>query len=148
MRHPAEPMPREYPPVPLIGVGAVIVSEQCVVLVKRGRPPAMGEWSIPGGLVTVGETLHEAVIRETREETGLVVQVVELVALLERIFPDQHGHVQYHYVIADYLCRVQDGVLQPDTDVIDAVWASGDALNEFALPSVTIDIVRRALDMP
>src|SRR5947209_5416458 len=99
---------REFPASPLVGVGAVIVHQDRVLLIQRGTEPARGVWSIPGGLIEVGEMLHEAVVREVREETGLEVEPVELVELLDRIFREDN-RIRYHYVIADYLCRVTGG---------------------------------------
>jgi len=124
---------REFPLVPLVGVGAVIVHEGKVLLVLRGTEPAKGRWSIPGGLIEVGEMLQEAVVREVREETGLEVEPVELVELLDRIHREGE-RVRYHYVIADYLCRVVGGTLKAASDA-DAVrwverseWIGTDAL--------------------
>lgn len=123
---------REYPLAPLVGVGAVIVKEGLVLLVKRGTEPAKGRWSIPGGLIDVGESLHEAVAREVLEETGLIVEPLELIELLDRIHRDG-ARVRYHYVIADYLCRVKGGTLLAASDA-DAVrwidraeWTSSEA---------------------
>ncbi|HEY3704564.1 MAG TPA: NUDIX hydrolase [Terracidiphilus sp.] len=112
---------REYPLAPLVGVGAVIVHEGRVLLVQRGREPMKGKWTIPGGLIEVGEMLHEAVVRETREETGLEVEPVELVELLDRIHREE-GRVRYHYVIADYLCRVVGGQLAAGDDAAAVRW--------------------------
>ncbi|MFH0822731.1 MAG: NUDIX hydrolase [Pseudomonadota bacterium] len=137
---------RECPPVPLVGVGALIVRDGAIVLVRRGKPPAMGEWSIPGGLVHLGETLADAVIRESKEETGLEVEPVMLVEVLERIFHDQIGRIQYHYVLADYLCRVRGGVLQHGSDVTDAVWAERPRLSDYGLAQVTRKVVDKAFD--
>jgi 8-oxo-dGTP diphosphatase len=113
---------REYPPAPLVGVGAVVVdSGGRVLLVQRGTEPAKGQWSIPGGLIDVGESLREAVIREVQEETGLGVEPMELIELLDRI--DRVGErVRYHYVIADYLCRVIGGTLLAASDAAAVRW--------------------------
>jgi ADP-ribose pyrophosphatase YjhB (NUDIX family) len=101
-------MRREFPLAPLMCVGAVIVDEGRVLLVRRGNEPMKGHWTLPGGLLELGESLSDGVIREVREETGLIVEPVQLIELLDRI----HRHetrVRYHYVIADYLCRVVSG---------------------------------------
>jgi ADP-ribose pyrophosphatase YjhB (NUDIX family) len=112
---------REFPLAPLVGVGAVVVDQGRVLLVQRGTEPAKGRWSIPGGLIDVGESLHEAVIREVREETGLFIEPLELVELLDRIH--RHGdRVRYHYVIADYLCRVTGGTLLAASDADAVRW--------------------------
>jgi len=112
---------REFPLSPLVGVGAVIVRNGRVLVVRRGSEPLKGHWTLPGGLVEVGETLLEAVVREVREETGLAVEPVELVELLERIHREE-GQVRYHYVIADYLCRVAGGELHAASDADDVRW--------------------------
>lgn len=114
-------MQREFPEVPLAGVGAVIVHEGRVLLVRRGTEPLRGEWSLPGGLVEVGETLLAGVVREVREETGLTVKPLELIELLDRIHWEG-DRVRYHYVIADYLCRVVGGALQAATDADAVRW--------------------------
>jgi len=114
-------MIREFPQAPLVGVGAVIVEQGKVLLVQRGSEPLKGHWSLPGGLVEVGESLHAAVVREVTEETGLLVEPVELVELLDRIYRDG-DRVRYHYVIADYLCRVTGGSLQAASDAAAARW--------------------------
>ncbi len=106
---------------PLVGVGGIVVHESRVLLVQRGTEPLKGQWTIPGGLVDVGETLREAVIREVREETGLAVEPLELVELLDRIHREGE-RVRYHYVIADYLCRWDGGVLLPGSDAAAARW--------------------------
>ena len=100
----------------------MVVHDNRVLLVKRGHEPALGQWSIPGGLIDVGETLREAVSREVREETGLEVEPIELIELLDRIHRHD-GRVRYHYVIADYLCRVAGGTLAAASDAAAVRWA-------------------------
>jgi ADP-ribose pyrophosphatase YjhB (NUDIX family) len=112
---------REFPVTPLVGVGAVVVEQGRVLLVQRGTEPAKGQWSIPGGLIDVGESLREAVAREVLEETGLVVEPLELIELLDRIHRDGE-RVRYHYVIADYLCRVVGGELLAGSDADAVRW--------------------------
>jgi len=118
-------MRREFPLAPLMGVGAVIEEAGQVLLVRRGTEPLKGQWSIPGGLLELGEPLVEGVIREVREETGLVVEAVELVELLDRIYREDE-RVRYHYVIADYLCRVTGGSLQAASDADAVRWVQRD----------------------
>ena len=136
-------MQREYPEAPLVAVGAVVVNRGRVLLVRRGSEPLKGHWSLPGGMLEVGESLSEGVVREVREETGLTVQPVELVELLDRIHRDGE-RVRYHYVIADYLCRVVSGELKEASDA-DAVrwveraeWNSDSALK---LDPVTVRVI-------
>jgi mutator protein MutT len=136
-------MRREYPETPLVGVGAVIVDAGRVLLIRRGTEPLRGEWSLPGGLLEVGESLTDGVIREVREETGLTVEPVELIELLDRIHWEDK-RVRYHYVIADYLCRVVGGQLLAASDadagrwVERAEWNSHSALR---LDPVTVRVV-------
>lgn len=136
-------MQREFPSTPLVGVGAVIVEAGRVLLVRRGAEPLKGHWSLPGGLLEVGESLTEGVRREVREETGLEVEPLELIELLDRIHREDN-RVRYHYVIADYLCRVTRGQLQAASDA-DAVrwveraeWNSHSALK---LDPVTVRVI-------
>lgn len=114
-------MRREFPETPLVGVGAVVVEDGRVLLVRRGTEPLKGHWSLPGGLVEVGEALSSAVVREVREETGLIVEPVELIEILDRIHREGE-RVRYHYVIADYLCRVVGGALQAASDADAVRW--------------------------
>src|SRR4029077_7477710 len=93
------PMKREYPETPLVGVGAIIIDGDRVALVKRGRAPLAGQWSIPGGLLEVGETLRAAAQREVREETGLNVLIGDLLGVFDRVVPDEDGYIHYHYVL-------------------------------------------------
>lgn len=137
---------REYPSRPLIGVGAIITDGNRTVLVRRASPPSVGEWSIPGGLVHVGESLKEAVIREALEETGLNVELLDLVELLERIFCDDQGRVQYHYVLADYLCRVVGGVLSAGSDAAEAKWVDRSEFPAMEIAPVTVKIILEAMD--
>jgi len=139
-------IPREYPAAPLVGVGALIIDGGRIVLIRRGKPPAEGEWSIPGGLVRLGETIDEAVAREAREETGLHVRSEVLVELLERIFPDEQGRVRYHYVLADYSCRVIGGALSAGSDAMEARWVRREDLESFNLAPITMRVVLKALD--
>jgi len=114
-------MLREFPEAPRVGVGAVIVHESRVLLVQRGREPLKGHWSLPGGLIELGESLQNAVVREVEEETGLRVEPLELIELLDRIHREE-DRVRYHYVIADYLCRVTGGTLKAASDADAVRW--------------------------
>ena len=137
---------REYPLAPLVGVGAVIVDESRVLLVQRATEPARGRWSIPGGLIEVGEMLSEAVVREVDEETGLEVEPVELVELLDRIHRDG-DRVRYHYVIADYLCRVVGGTLKAASDAAAVRWverAEWNSHSALILDPITVRVIEAA----
>ncbi len=137
-------MPREYPERPIVGVAAVVIENGQVVLVRRGRPPAYGEWSLPGGAVELGETLQEAIVREVQEEIGLTVEVVELVAVLDRIFVDEEGQIQFHYVLMDFLCRRRGGRLQASSDAISCAYVPFAALDRYRLSQETKEVVNRA----
>jgi 8-oxo-dGTP diphosphatase len=135
---------RQYPDQPLVGVGAVIFKGEEVLLVRRGQEPAKDSWSLPGGLVELGETLTTAVTREIAEETGLTVRLLGIAAVLERIFPDDSGKIAYHYVLIDYLCAYLAGELQPASDITAAQFVALTDLSRFDLPQFTLDVIRRA----
>jgi 8-oxo-dGTP diphosphatase len=136
-------MQLEFPEAPLVGVGAVVVDNDRVLLVRRGREPMKGEWSLPGGLLEVGESITAGVAREALEETGLIVEPMELIELLERIHRIG-DRVRYHYVIADYWCRVLGGELRAASDaeavrwVERAEWNSHGALE---LDPITVRVI-------
>lgn len=115
-------MGREFPIHPIVGVGAIILKEDEVLLIKRGTPPSKGNWSIPGGGVELGESLREACHREVMEETGLEIEIIEQCAVLDRIIKDSINRVQFHYVLIDYLCSPVGGNLQADTDATEILW--------------------------
>ena len=126
-------MEREFPLAPLVGVGAVVVEQGRVLLVRRGTEPLKGQWSLPGGMLELGESLTGGVMREVREETGLIVETVELVELLDRIQRDGE-RVRYHYVLADYLCRVVGGLCRlPPTRMRCAGWSVRSGIGKIRL---------------
>ena len=137
-------MPRDYPERPIIGVAAVLIENDRITLVRRGRAPAYGEWSLPGGAVELGETLESAVIREVSEEVGLEVEVLELVAVLNRIFLDKEGQIQFHYVLLDFLCRKIGGELLASSDAISCAQVPLFALDEYKLTKETKEVIDRA----
>lgn len=138
---------REYTSIPLVGVGALIVNNNKVALVRRANEPSKGQWSIPGGLVNLGESLPDAVIREAFEETGLIVRPKFLVELLDRIFHDESGAVRYHYVLADYWCEVTGGILSAGSDASAAEWVNFSELPTFNLADVTLDVILKGFEM-
>jgi ADP-ribose pyrophosphatase YjhB (NUDIX family) len=136
-------MQREFPEAPLVGVGAVVVDVGRVLLVRRGTEPLRGQWSLPGGLLELGESLTNGVVREVREETGLIVEPVELIELLDRIYREGE-RVRYHYVIADYLCRVAGGALKAASDADAARWverAEWNSHSALRLDPVTVRVI-------
>ncbi len=139
-------MRRDYPDRPFLGVGAVIIDDNKVLLVRRANPPLQGEWSIPGGLVETGESTRDAIIREVLEETALRVEVAALVEVFERILRDNRSRVQYHYVLLDYRCRVVSGQAQAGSDVSEVRWATLDELELLSVSPETCMVIRKAFD--
>jgi 8-oxo-dGTP diphosphatase len=139
-------MKREYPDTPLVGVGAIIIEGDRVVLVKRGHAPLQGKWSIPGGVLEVGETLRKAVVREALEETGLAVEPGELLGVFERVVPDEQGRMRYHYVLIDFLCRRVAGELCAADDAEEAQWFQRHELARLELAPETEEVIRKGLE--
>jgi ADP-ribose pyrophosphatase len=135
---------REYPDRPIVGVGAVIIDQGRVLLVKRGSPPLLGEWSLPGGVVELGETLRAAAEREAREETGLIVKAGEVLEVLDRIIPGKDAAPQYHYVLIDFLCVVQSGILRAGGDAADVCWVKENQLKKYKLERLALEVIRKA----
>src|SRR5579864_613075 len=132
-------MQREFPEVPLVGVGAIIIEDSRVLLVKRAHPPLQAEWSIPGGVLEVGELVREAAIREAREETGLIVEPAELLGVYDRILRNLEKRVQYHYVLVDFLCRRVAGDLAAASDAAEVKWFRQEELPALNLAEDTLD---------
>jgi 8-oxo-dGTP diphosphatase len=137
-------MKRHYPEQPLVGVAAVIFKGEEVLLVRRGQEPAKGVWSLPGGLVEVGETLVEGVQREIIEETGLIVRILGVTAVLERIYRDPDDRIPYHYILIDFACEYEAGDLRPGSDIDDARFVAAADLNSLDLPEFTARVIQRA----
>ena len=146
---PAEPVrpSRQYPAQPLVGVGAVIVREGAVVLVKRRYEPLAGQWSLPGGRLELGETLEAGLAREMLEETGLDVQVGPVVDVFDRVLLDPERRVRYHYVLIDYLCRPIGGSLTHGSDVAAAAWVSPASLHEYRLTPKATTVIEKGFHM-
>jgi ADP-ribose pyrophosphatase YjhB (NUDIX family) len=146
---------REYPDLPLVGVGGVVIQDGRALLIRRGTEPLKGEWSIPGGMLEVGETLVEGVERELLEETGLTVRVIELIEVFERIshaeIPDDISRTnkrpRYHFVIIDYLCEVVSGDAVAGGDVTDLAFATEEDLSRFNLTPTATRIFKKAFVM-
>jgi 8-oxo-dGTP diphosphatase len=131
-------------PTPVVGVGAVIWNDKReIVLIRRGKPPRLGQWSIPGGHVEFGEGLRQAIEREAREETGLVIEIAGLIDVVDSISRDADGAVVRHYVLVDFTARSISGDLRAGTDASDARWVAYESLDEYSLWSET----RRVIDL-
>jgi len=136
-------MKRDYPDRPIVGVGAVIVENGRALLVRRGTEPLKGQWSIPGGVVELGETLREAATREAKEETGLDVEAGEILEVVDRIMRDPRHEVQYHYVLVDFLCRQVSGDARPGADASELRWITARELEGLPIADSAAAVVRK-----
>jgi 8-oxo-dGTP diphosphatase len=139
-------MRREFPELPLVGVGAIIIEGDRVLLVKRAHPPIQGQWSIPGGVLEVGEMVREAAVREAREETGLMVEPGELLGVYDRILRDPEQRVQYHYVLIDFLCRPVGGELLAASDAAEVRWFRREELPALQLAEDTLEVIAKGFE--
>ncbi len=137
---------REYPDRPMVGVGAIIVDGGRVALVKRGQAPLLGEWSIPGGMLELRETLRQGAEREALEETGLAVRATELLGVFDRVLLDDEKQCQYHYVLIDFLCERISGDLHAAGDAADARWFKVEEISELPLSEDTASVIRMGLE--
>ena len=138
---------RKYPDRPYVGVGAVIVQDGQVLIVKRKYDPLAGQWSLPGGGVELGETLEDSIVREMLEETGLEIEVGPVIEVFDRITRDDAGEVQYHFVLVDYLCWPLGGELRASSDVADARFVDPADLPQYKLTAKASDVIARALEL-
>ncbi len=138
-------MRREFPDHPLVGVGGVVIHRNRVLLVRRGAEPLKGQWSLPGGMLELGEELEDAARRELKEETGLDVEPLAMLTVFDRILRDKGGkRVRYHYVIVDYVCRFRAGRLAPASDVLDARWVRRQDLPRYQLTDKATSVILQA----
>ena len=128
-------------------MGALILDGDKILLVERAQPPLEGYWSLPGGVVEIGEGLEAALRREVREETGLRVEVVKVAEVFERILRDGGGRVEYHYVLIDYLCRARGGRLAASDDAGAARWFRRRELSRLHMTVGTLRVIREAFRM-
>lgn len=138
---------REYPERPLVGVGGVVIYGGRTLLIRRGSAPLEGQWSIPGGMLELGESIAEGVRRELAEETGIEVRVLDLIEAFERIIPGESGRVRYHFVILDYLCEMVSGEAQAASDATDVAWARQEELAQYSLTPTATRVLERAFEM-
>lgn len=138
-------MSREYPDYPRVGVGAIVLHEGRVLLVKRGHAPGLGLWSVPGGLVDLGESTVEAARREVEEETGLKVRIAGLVGVLDRVTRDAEGRVRYHWVLIDYLAVPESiDTLTAGSDAAEVRWVTLDEVEQLPITEGLVDMIQRA----
>ena len=156
-------MSREYPERPVVGIGGVVIEDGRALLIRRGSEPLLGQWSIPGGTLELGESLEHGVVRELKEETALDVRILEMIEVFDRIYEDQDdaagGKVsplgseskkkgpRYHYVIIDYLCERIDGEAKAGSDVTDVAFATEDEFVKYGLTETATRILRKAFAM-
>lgn len=138
-------MKRRYPDGPVVAVGGIVVKDGRVLLIRRGKEPSYGLWSIPGGAVNLGEELRAATRREVREECGIEIDVTDMVEVLDRVVRDSDDRIQYHYVLIDYLARWASGEPAPSSDVLEARWVAPDDLSRYQMTRGTADVIRRML---
>ena len=138
-------MPRLYPEFPIVGVGAVVLRDGEVLIVRRANPPRQGEWSIPGGALELGEKLRDGIAREVLEETGLAVEVGQVLEVFDSIHPDPDGRIRFHYVLVDYLCRSYfSGTALAASDASELRWARPEELPALGMKQFTIDVILKA----
>jgi 8-oxo-dGTP diphosphatase len=138
---------REYPDRPMVGVGGVVISGGRALLIRRGSPPLERQWSIPGGMLEVGETLLEGVRRELAEETGIEARVLDLIEVFERINLDGEGKARYHFVVLDYLCERVGGEARAGSDVTDVAWAAPEELGQYSLTETAARVILKAFEI-
>ena len=138
---------RSYPEYPMPGVGAVIVRDGKVLLIRRGSEPLKGQWSLPGGLIELGETARQAVAREVEEETGLEITSATVIETVDRIVRDREGRIEYHYVLLDYFCRVSEGKPRAGSDAEEYVWADESKAAALGLGESAMGVIRKGLRM-
>ena len=140
-------MKRDYPDRPIVGVGAVIIHDQRAVIVRRGGEPLAGEWSVPGGVLELGETLRQGAEREALEETGLKVRAGEVLEVFDSIVPDASGRTQHHYVLVDFLCEYLGGDLCPGGDAADTRWVALAEIPQLALRPSIEAVIRKGFEV-
>lgn len=138
-------MKREYPDRPIVGVGGVVIEDGRALVVKRASEPLKGEWSVPGGVVELGETLRQAIAREVLEETGLLIEAGEVLDVFDSIFHGPDGITRYHFVLVDFHCRKQGGELRAASDVSEVRWITSSELSSLQMTPATESLIRKVL---
>ena len=137
---------RTYPDRPLVGVGGVIIHQGRALIVQRAAEPRRGEWTVPGGLLELGETLRAGVEREVLEETNLVVKAGPVLDVFDSIYLDAEGRTEYHYVLVDFLCELVSGDLKPASDISAARWITLGELDTTTLIGSTAQVIKKGFE--
>ena len=140
-------MQREYPAQPIVAVGAAVCHRGRVLIVRRGRAPSKGVWTVPGGAVDLGETMAQAAAREVKEECDVEIEVGEVVGTLDNIIRDEQGRVRYHYAIVDFAARYVSGDLNPNDELMCATWITPDQFDDYGVPAKARQVLLNALDV-
>src|SRR5215210_2776370 len=138
-------MAREYPAHPVVGVGAVVVRDGRALIIKRAHEPRKGEWSLPGGLLELGESLADAARREIKEETSLDIVVGPIIETFDRVHRDDHGRIRYHFVIVDFVCWSDRGEAVPGSDADGVAWVSAHEIDDYKVNAHAAAVLRRGL---
>ncbi len=139
-------MAREYPAQPVVGVGAVVVRDGRALIVKRAHEPRKGEWSLPGGMLDLGESLVDAARREVKEETGLDVHPGPIIETFDRVHRDPDGRIRYHFVIVDFVCESPQGDPVAGSDAEAVAWVTADELEAYGVNAHAAAVIRKGLE--
>ncbi|HEX8028559.1 MAG TPA: NUDIX hydrolase [Vicinamibacterales bacterium] len=139
-------MAREYPAHPVVGVGAVVVRGGRALIIKRAHEPRKGEWSLPGGLLELGESLQDAVRREIKEETNLDVTVGPIIETFDRVHRDDAGKIRYHFVIVDFVCWSESGEALPGSDADGVAWVRAEEIDQYQVNAHAKAVIERGLN--
>ena len=134
---------KEYPKHPIVGVGAIIIRNGRILIVKRKSEPGKGKWSVPGGLVELGETVGQAVVREVKEECGLDVEVDSLIDVVDSLTKDERGDIKYHFVILDFFVKLKGGKLKPGDDAEEVKWVPLKEVEKYDLTKTFREFLKR-----
>jgi len=134
---------REYPDSPVAGVGALIIKDGRILLIKRGAEPGKDRWSLPGGAVELGEGVRDAVIREVKEECGLDVEVKDIADVVDYMSRDEKGQVRFHYILVDFYVEVKGGTLKAASDALEVDWIPFDRIHEYQVTKTTLQLLNK-----
>lgn len=140
-------MAREYPEHPVVGVGAVVVRDGRALIVKRAHEPRKGEWSLPGGMLDLGESLADAARREVKEETGLDVRLGPIIETFDRMHRDAEGRIRYHFVIVDFVCWSDDGEAVAGSDAEAVAWVTAGEIDAYGVNVHAKAVILRGLEI-